>query len=411
MHFTSSDPQGRPAGRATPSPPPMTASTPSRSRSRRPGRSRSPPPTRPPRRITGHRVEHRRPGRRGSVAEGHRLPDAPITAGTAGTFTVTAYDAYGNVATGYTGTVHFTSSDPQAVLPARLHLHRRRRGDAHLHRHARDGRVRSRSPRPTRPTRASPAPSRHHRPGRRRPPALTVTRLPDATRRARPATSPSPPTIPMATWPPATPARSTSPAATPGRPAGHYTFIAADAAAHLRGHARDRRHPVDHRDRHERRRASPVPRRASRSSRRRPVAHGHRLPGHRHGGHGARVTVTAYDAYGNVATGYTGTVTFTSSDGQAALPASYTFTAADAGTHTFSVTLETAGTQSITATDQRPLDHHRSETGIVVQAAAAQSLESPASRPPTPRASPGPSPSPRWTPTATWPPATPARST
>ena len=31
---------------------------------------------------------------------------------------MTAYDAYGNVATGYTGTVHFTSSDPKAVLPA-----------------------------------------------------------------------------------------------------------------------------------------------------------------------------------------------------------------------------------------------------------------------------------------------------
>ena len=63
-------------------------------------------------------------------------------------------------------------------------------------------------------------------------------------------------------------------------------------------------------------------------------------------------TVTAYDAYGNVATGYTGTVQFTSSDPQAVLPASYTFTPTDEGKHTFSVTLETAGTQTlITATD------------------------------------------------------------
>ena len=37
------------------------------------------------------------------------------------------------------------------------------------------------------------------------------------------------------------------------------------------------------------------------------------------------MTVTAVDAYGNVATGYTGTVHFTSSDGQAVLPANYTF--------------------------------------------------------------------------------------
>ena len=42
-------------------------------------------------------------------------------------------------------------------------------------------------------------------------------------------------------------------------------------------------------------------------------------------------TVTAEDALGNVATGYTGTVHFTSTDVQAGLPADYTFTAADAG--------------------------------------------------------------------------------
>src|SRR5205823_4354040 len=38
-------------------------------------------------------------------------------AGTSNTFSVTARDAFGNTATGYTGTVHFTSSDSQAVLP------------------------------------------------------------------------------------------------------------------------------------------------------------------------------------------------------------------------------------------------------------------------------------------------------
>src|SRR5206468_3200047 len=53
-------------------------------------------------------------------------------------------------------------------------------------------------------------------------------------------------------------------------------------------------------------------------------------------------TVTARDAFGNIATGYTGTVHFTSTDTQAALPADYTFTAADAGVHTFTVTLKTA---------------------------------------------------------------------
>jgi hypothetical protein len=67
------------------------------------------------------------------------------------------------------------------------------------------------------------------------------------------------------------------------------------------------------------------------------------------------ITVTAYDTYGNVATGYTGTVTFSSSDTNpnAVLPADYTFTAADAGTHTFSggVSLHSHGQQSITVTD------------------------------------------------------------
>ena len=40
------------------------------------------------------------------------------------------------------------------------------------------------------------------------------------------------------------------------------------------------------------------------------------------------VTVTAKDAYNNTATGYTGTVHFTSTDGQASLPVNYTFVAA-----------------------------------------------------------------------------------
>ena len=62
-------------------------------------------------------------------------------------------------------------------------------------------------------------------------------------------------------------------------------------------------------------------------------------------------TVTAHDAYGNIATGYTGTVHFTSSDPKAVLPANFTFSSTNAGQATFSVTFETTGTQSITATD------------------------------------------------------------
>jgi hypothetical protein len=65
------------------------------------------------------------------------------------------------------------------------------------------------------------------------------------------------------------------------------------------------------------------------------------------------VTLTVQDAYGNVVTGYTGTVRFTSSDGAATLPANYTFTATDAGVHTFTnaFTLRKRGTQTIRVTD------------------------------------------------------------
>ena len=63
-------------------------------------------------------------------------------------------------------------------------------------------------------------------------------------------------------------------------------------------------------------------------------------------------TVTAQDAQGNVALGYTGTVHFTSSDPQAAVPGDYTFVAGDQGAHTFSVTLKTAGTWTIRVNDK-----------------------------------------------------------
>jgi hypothetical protein len=65
--------------------------------------------------------------------------------------------------------------------------------------------------------------------------------------------------------------------------------------------------------------------------------------------------LTAVDAFGQMAVGYTGTVTFSSSDGDPAvvLPSDYTFTVADAGTVVFpgGATLITEGDQTITATD------------------------------------------------------------
>jgi hypothetical protein len=65
------------------------------------------------------------------------------------------------------------------------------------------------------------------------------------------------------------------------------------------------------------------------------------------------ITVTAYDPYWNVATGYRGTVRLKSSDNLAALPGNYTFTAGDGGAHTFgnAVKLKTSGMQTITVRD------------------------------------------------------------
>ncbi len=91
-------------------------------------------------------------------------------------------------------------------------------------------------------------------------------------------------------------------------------------------------------------------------------------------GAAGNLTLTFKDPYGNMAVGYRGTIHFSSSDAQAGLPLNYTFTAADNGVHTFSITLKTAGTQSLTATDTAAATLSGSQRGIVVNAAAAASL-------------------------------------
>jgi parallel beta-helix repeat protein len=71
------------------------------------------------------------------------------------------------------------------------------------------------------------------------------------------------------------------------------------------------------------------------------------------------VTVTAVDPFGQVAVGYTGTITFSTSDPDpgVVLPADYTFTLDDGGSHTFTdtglgeTTLITPGDQTLTVMD------------------------------------------------------------
>src|SRR5206468_2378874 len=79
-------------------------------------------------------------------------------------------------------------------------------------------------------------------------------------------------------------------------------------------------------------------------------------------------TVTAQDPFNNTATGYTGTVHFSSSDGQAVLPADSTLSN---GAGSFSATLKTAGNQSITATDAVNSSIAGTSNSIVISATAA----------------------------------------
>src|SRR6266478_6916745 len=99
------------------------------------------------------------------------------------------------------------------------------------------------------------------------------------------------------------------------------------------------------------------------------------------------VTVEVRTSAGARATGYTGTIRFTSTDAQALLPANYTFksstastpncnTGCDQGIHIFTngVVLKTAATQSVTVTDTSTSTVTGSQTGIVVQAQAPSRL-------------------------------------
>jgi hypothetical protein len=85
------------------------------------------------------------------------------------------------------------------------------------------------------------------------------------------------------------------------------------------------------------------------------------------------VTVSVLDAANNVSTGYSGTVHFTSTDTQAILPANSTLTN---GTKNFSATIETAGNQTITATDTATASLTGASSPVVVTAAAALTITS-----------------------------------
>ena len=121
--------------------------------------------------------------------------------------------------------------------------------------------------------------------------------------------------------------------------------------------------------------------------------------------------VLARDAYGNLATNFTGTVHLSSSDPAAVLPADYTFKASDGGVQSLPVTFGTAGNQTLTVTDTANTSIHSSTTvqvlnyipGLYFTVSSTMSTVSAGARSALP-SRPGTTP-------ATWRPTTSARST
>jgi hypothetical protein len=93
------------------------------------------------------------------------------------------------------------------------------------------------------------------------------------------------------------------------------------------------------------------------------------------------LTISAMDRYGNTATGYTGTVHFTSADPhRATLPADYTFRPGDAGVAAFpaGAVLYTTGTWDVTATDTSSAVSGSAYVNVVAAPAATFSVMAPA---------------------------------
>jgi hypothetical protein len=94
-------------------------------------------------------------------------------------------------------------------------------------------------------------------------------------------------------------------------------------------------------------------------------------------GQPVNVTITALDALGRVDSSYQGTVHLTSSDRQALLPGDYAFTTGaggDNGAHTFAITLNTAGFESVTAADVTTPTARGTSTAVIVTAGNVAAL-------------------------------------
>ncbi len=269
--------------------------------------------------------------------------------GVARPITILARDNYGNIATGYSGTVHLSSSDPAALLPADVTLVN---GSATVNVTFRTVGIQT----------------------------LTATDIVDASITGTIASNATPPVAALfnVTGLSSTTAGSASSFTVTvrdtigqiatgytgtiyfsssdvqaGLPAS-YTFTAADAGVHSFSitlktagiqsvTARDSTGSLIGTA------AGVVVNAAAFSKFRLSVPNGADSKGHMlvTAGETISLTVRASDAYGNGVANYRGKVKFTSTDTLAGLPTDYNFTAADAGVHTFAVSLKTATPNSV----------------------------------------------------------------
>jgi hypothetical protein len=277
---------------------------------------------------------------------------SPITAGVPGSFTVSALNADASIDTGYTGTVHFTSSDGQAGLPADYTFTTSDAGTHTFHATLKTAGTQSITATDTTTASLSGTDS-------------SITVDPAAASQLVVSGYPSPTTAGAshsftvtAEDPYGNVAAGytgtvhfTSSDAKAGLPA-NYTFTAADAGTHtfsatLKTAGTQSITATDTTTAGITGTDGGIavqPAAASKFVLTGPGSVTHGVP--------FNVTLTAEDAYGNVATGYLGTVHFSSTDSTALLPANYTFTAGDAGVHTFTgLVLHKKGKQKVTATD------------------------------------------------------------
>jgi hypothetical protein len=292
----------------------------------------------------------------------------PSTAGTVASFTVTALDPYGNLATGYLGTVHFTSGDSKAVLPANYKFAATDEGQ-----HAFSVTFKTAGSESISATDSANA---------------AITGQTSVSVGAGPAKSLVFGSLPgtavagtahtftltakdaygnIATGYTGTVSFTSSDAQ--GLLPANYTFTLADAGIHtfsngitLKTAGEQTFTATDTANS-----ALTVTRinfQILAAAAKKLVVSG--FPSAIAAGTAGSFTVTLYDAYGNIATGYSGTVHFRTSAASASLPANYTFSSANAGVHTFSATLNTSGTQSITATDTVTTSITGSQTNIDV---------------------------------------------